>query len=57
MNRLFIVADLAGYEIIGILDHHYYGNTDNINGVPVIGDERWLLDSTRRGQSELPNRT
>lgn len=52
MNRLFIVADLAGYEIIGILDHHYYGNTDNINGVPVIGDERWLLDSTNSQAQE-----
>ena len=52
MSSLFIVADLTGYEIIGILDHHYYGNTDNIFGVPVIGDEHWLLDTTNSQAQE-----
>jgi carbonic anhydrase/acetyltransferase-like protein (isoleucine patch superfamily) len=42
---LHIAAELNGYEILGILDHHYYGDgNDKINNVPVIGDERWLLD-------------
>jgi len=44
--RLAVVADLNGIEIKGILDHHYYSNTDQICQVPVIGDERWLLDET-----------
>lgn len=43
--RLAVVADLNGIEIEGILDHHYYGSTTKeICKVPVIGDERWLLD-------------
>jgi acetyltransferase-like isoleucine patch superfamily enzyme len=44
--RLAVVADLNGIEIKGILDHHYYGNTDQICQIPIIGDERWLLDKT-----------
>lgn len=40
-----IIAELSGIEIVGILDHHYYGNTDSMSNIPVIGDERWLLDS------------
>lgn len=43
---LHIVAEARGYEILGILDYHYYGNTDKIDCVPVIGDERSLLDPT-----------
>lgn len=42
---LNITAELNDYEILGILDHHYYGgDTTEINHVPYIGDERWLLD-------------
>jgi len=44
MAQLAVVADLSGMQILGILDHHYYGNTDTIADIPVIGDERWLLD-------------
>ena len=44
--RLAVVADLNGIEIKGILDHHYYGSVDHICQIPVIGDERWLLDET-----------
>lgn len=46
MRELAVIADLNNFEIIGILDHHYYGNTADIEGIPVIGDERWLLDDT-----------
>jgi acetyltransferase-like isoleucine patch superfamily enzyme len=42
--RLAVVAELNSIEIKGILDHHYYGNTNSIWNIPVIGDERWLLD-------------
>lgn len=43
---LHLIADLNGHEILGILDHHYYGSdTKEINHVPYIGDERWLLDN------------
>jgi carbonic anhydrase/acetyltransferase-like protein (isoleucine patch superfamily) len=39
-----LIAELHGVEILGILDHHYYGNTEYMSKIPVIGDERWLLD-------------
>jgi len=43
---LHLTAELNGYEILGILDSHYYDINNNveINHVPVIGDEHWLLD-------------
>lgn len=44
--RLAVVADLNGIKIKGILDHHHWGNLDNICQIPVIGDERWLLDNS-----------
>lgn len=37
-------AELNGIEVLGIIDSHYYGNTEEIQGVPVIGSELWLLD-------------
>jgi acetyltransferase-like isoleucine patch superfamily enzyme len=46
MSRLAFAAELLGIEVLGILDYHYYGNTADISGIPVIGDERWLLDDT-----------
>lgn len=39
------IAEFTNVEILGILDHHYYGNTDSMSNIPLIGDERWLLDS------------
>ena len=44
MNLMAIVAELNGYEILGILDSHYYGRQDTLHNLPLIGDERWLLD-------------
>lgn len=41
-----ILADRCGYKVLGILDQYYYGNTDAIDGIPIIGDERSLLDPT-----------
>lgn len=39
-----LIAELRDIELLGILDHHYWGNTESYKGIPVIGDERWLLD-------------
>lgn len=44
MMALANIAELNGIEIAGILDHHYWGNTESIGNIPIIGDERWLLD-------------
>lgn len=38
------LASDCGYRIIGILDQYYYGNTKDFCNIPIIGDERWLLD-------------
>jgi bifunctional N-acetylglucosamine-1-phosphate-uridyltransferase/glucosamine-1-phosphate-acetyltransferase GlmU-like protein len=46
-NNLWDIIDAAaesGYHIIGILDSHFYGNTTEICGIPVIGSEQELLD-------------
>lgn len=34
----------CGYEVVGILDKYYYGNTDQFRGIPIIGSEDQLLD-------------
>ena len=44
MRQVAVLAELNDIDVLGIVDHHYYGNTDTIGGIPVIGDERWLLD-------------
>lgn len=44
--RLAVVAESNGILVKGILDHHYYGSLDQICQIPIIGDERWLLDET-----------
>lgn len=46
-NNLWDIIDAAnesGYHIIGILDSHFYGNTEEICGIPIIGSEQELLD-------------
>lgn len=48
MLQLAIPAAKLGREILGILDYQYYNNTDNVDGIPIIGDERWLLDSNNQ---------
>jgi acetyltransferase-like isoleucine patch superfamily enzyme len=40
MRELACIAELNNIEIIGILDHHY--PNQEIAGIPVLGDERWL---------------
>ena len=46
VNDIRMLAVRCGYQVIGILDQYYYGNTVDIGGIPIIGDERWLLDPT-----------
>lgn len=46
MYDIISLAKYHNYEVIGILDQYYYGNTDKFIDIPIIGDERWLLDST-----------
>ena len=48
MRQVALLAELNDIEVMGIIDHHYYGNTDTIGGIPVIGDERWLLDPSNQ---------
>ncbi len=41
------LAERAGVTIIGIIDSDYFGNTDNIAGIPIIGSQdqvNFLLD-------------
>lgn len=38
------IASLNNIRVLGVLDKYYYGNTDIVDGIPVIGSEDWLLD-------------
>lgn len=44
LSDISVIAEMTGYKIIGILDKHYWGNTKEICGIPVIGSEEELLD-------------
>ena len=55
MRQIAVLAELNDIEVLGIIDHHYYGNTDTIGGIPVIGDERWLLDSDNQQAQQWLN--
>jgi len=48
LTDIKVTAEDSGYKIIGILDKHYWGNTDSICGIPVIGSEEELLDTKCR---------
>jgi carbonic anhydrase/acetyltransferase-like protein (isoleucine patch superfamily) len=51
MHPLVKNAELCGFNVLGILDQYYWGNTDSMEGVPFIGSELQLLDSNdRQGQ-------
>jgi len=43
LSDIVYTAKDTGYEIVGILDKHYWGNTKNIDGIPIIGSEEELL--------------
>ena len=38
------IAELNNIEVLGVLDHHYLNK--DIEGIPVLGDERILLDQS-----------
>ena len=42
MREMACIAELNNIEILGILDQHYLNK--DISGIPVLGDERFLLD-------------
>jgi acetyltransferase-like isoleucine patch superfamily enzyme len=42
------VVEDCDYKVIGLLDKYYYGNTESIKGIPIIGSEDWLLDSENK---------
>jgi len=44
MHPLIKTAKLCGFNVIGILDQYYYGNTDQVDGVPIIGSELEIND-------------
>ena len=44
LDDIASAAQVCGYKIIGILDKHYWGNTQEICGFPVIGSEEELLE-------------
>jgi acetyltransferase-like isoleucine patch superfamily enzyme len=43
INDMAITADFAGHEVLGILDSRFQ---DSVEGIPVIGQEQWLLDDS-----------
>ena len=38
-------AERAGRQVLGIIDDNYYGNTDEICGLPVLASEQQFTDS------------
>jgi len=55
MAQLATVAEAMGYDVKGILDFQYYGNTDRISNIPVIGNDLWLLDKENAQAQEWLN--
>ena len=46
------LAEQCGYRVVGILDQYYWGNRTEIDGVPIIGSELWLLDNNNKQAQE-----
>lgn len=42
------ICQLRDIKVIGCLDQYYYGNTDQIKDVPIIGSELELIDNPRK---------
>jgi len=53
MRELACIAELNDIEVIGILDHHYLDQS--IAGIPVLGDERWLLNPENKQAQQWLN--
>jgi len=45
LNDVLMVAQATGRKVAGLLDKYFYGNTDTVCGVPVIGADSKLSDS------------
>lgn len=46
------LAEQCGYQVLGVLDQYYWGNCTNVDGVPIIGSEQWLLDNNNKQAQE-----
>jgi carbonic anhydrase/acetyltransferase-like protein (isoleucine patch superfamily) len=46
MEQYTDICEQYRIQVAGIFDNDYYSNTEHICGVPVIGTEKMLLDST-----------
>ena len=44
LDSLIDIADAMGVEIAGIFDKYFYGNTEQIDGIPFIGNEDEITD-------------
>lgn len=42
------ITNQLGIKVLGILDKHYYGNTESVFDIPIIGNEEWLLDPNNK---------
>lgn len=50
MHPLVKTAKLCGFNVLGILDQYYYGNTEEIEGTPIIGSELDLTNGSEQGK-------
>jgi len=47
-------CEILGIQILGILDQYYFGNTETIDGIPIIGSELDLIDNpTKYGNAKF----
>jgi len=51
LSDIVYTAKDLDYEIVGILDRHYWGNTAYIDSIPVIGSEDELKSPNNRWQN------
>jgi len=42
------ITNRLGIKVLGILDKYYYGNTESVFDIPIIGNEDWLLDTENK---------
>ena len=41
-------CEILGIQILGIVDQYYFGNTESIDGIPIIGSELDLIDNPNK---------
>lgn len=47
------VAECLGYQVVGIIDDHYYGNTTHWQGIPVLESEKNIKQFLSTCQSDV----